>query len=478
MSNTADSKLEEKIDRDDVFIIDDDCDEDVPGDFFDDFLKEDFMAGLDIVDDDQWENGEIKKDDNVDSLKEDKGKSNNVKESDEKLAKRKKNKRDRASRRERSKGIDADEFDIRRDPNKTKRDIQRDKAKCEKDKEKKLITEKLKLVETGLVPPGMEMEVDIAAMEKTDNDTRKSGSKNDSPPRRRRSRGRSVSPRPRRRSRNRSPLRLSPRRSPRRSPIRRKSRERISRERRSRERSIERTLRSLRRSRSSSLHRDRRSRYSPEYSRRRRRTRSRSRDKKKDTKKSFLQEIVEKLRESRPASNVLPPSQYIPPGAHMAGPPHMQPPLIQPGPPLQPNLPHMQHLSPSGMPVNPIIPGAVQPVPVPAPPPTFPVMNSQPLPSQPISSHTQYDPYDQSFFIGTPQQPGNFGPPAQQHSTMVQGTGPVQKANDGGLINSRPAPNQQFDIPQQEVGKVINYHIFKSHFMIYFVDFSYFMIRR
>lgn len=472
MSNKADSKAtEEKIDRDDVFVIDDDCDEDVPGDFFDDFLKEDFMAGLDIVDDDQWENGKMKKDEKEDLVKDNKGKTD-VKESAEKFTKRKKSKRDRPNRGDKSKGIDADEFDIRRDPNKTKRDIQRDKAKCEKDKEKKMITEKLKLVETGLVPPGMEMDVDISTIENKNDDKRKSGSKNDSPPRRRRSRVRSISPRrprassPRRRSRNRSPLRISPRRSPRRSPIRRKSRERISRERRSRERSIERTLRSLRRSRSGSLHRDRRSRYSPEYPRRRRRTRSRSRDKKRVAKKSFLQEIVEKLRETRPANSMMPPSQYIPPGAP---PPHLQPPLIQSG---QPVPPHVQHLPPSSLLVNPIIPGTVQPIPVPAP--TFPVINSQPLPSQP----TQYDPYDQSFFIGKPQQPGNFGTLAEQHSPMVQGPGLVQKS-DGGLTNSQATlSNKQIDIPEQQVGKVMNYHFVKSRFMIFFVDFSYFMIRR
>lgn len=450
---------EKEIDKDDVFVIDDDCDEDVPGDFFDDFLKEDFMAGLDIVDDDQWENGETKNE--SDSTQQSKERSNNANESTENAgSKRRKNRRDKTSTRsEKGKGIDADDFDIRRDPNKTKRDIERDKAKCEKDKEKKLITEKLKLVETGLVPPGMEMEVDIPDVNKDKEVKRKSEPKITSPIKKRRSRGRSGSPRRRvnspRRSPNRSarPLRIgiSPRRSPRRSPIRRRSRERISRERRSRERSIERTIRSLRRSRSGSPYRDRRGRYSSEYSRRRRRSHSRSRDKKKEEKKSFLQEIVEKLRETRPSSSMIPPDQYVQPG------PHMQPIPRQ----MHHGPPHMQHLPPQGMQMNPNIPGAVQPVPA----PTFPVVPSHPLSSQMQGpSQNQYDPYDQSFFIGTPQPPGYTHPLSQHSSAMSSAVnhapGPLQKTD--GSIATVPGPvgtNKKVDIPPQEVGKVI-YFIF------------------
>lgn len=484
--------MSDKLEKDDVFVIDEDCDEDVPGDFFDDFLKEDFMAGLDIVDDDQWEIGDERKNDNVVLNKENEQKTDTVMEPDKERFKdrRKGDRRDKPPpRRDKGRGIDADEFDIRRDPNKTKRAIQRDKAKCEKDKEKKLITEKLKLVETGLVPPGMETEIDIPVIERNKETEvqRKSSSKNPSPLRRRRSRLRSVSPRrrnisPRRRSRNRSPLRMSPRRSPRRSPLRRKSRELIFRERRSRERSIERTLRSLRRSRSSSPYRDRRLRYSPDHNRRRRRTRSRSRDKKNE-KKSFLQEIVEKLREARPSSNIMPPNQYLPHGLpHMQSGPHMQfDPHMQPGlPHMQPIPPHIQpdqnHMPPGstslqplptpGISINPVIPGTAQPVPA----PIFPLINSQSAPMQ-GPPQNQYDPYDQSFFIGTPQPQGNLASPNEQSPNNQQS---VKSKN-----SRPPASSKNTDIADQEVGQVMNSTFsLKLNLRKFCFVFSYFMIRR
>lgn len=66
------------------------------------------------------------------------------------------------SNKEYQKGkIMEDIFDLRRDPEKTKRDIQKDKDRCAKNVEAKIISEKLKVVETGLVPPGTEMEVDL-----------------------------------------------------------------------------------------------------------------------------------------------------------------------------------------------------------------------------------------------------------------------------------------------------------------------------
>ncbi|GJQ74941.1 hypothetical protein Trydic_g9568 [Trypoxylus dichotomus] len=63
--------------------------------------------------------------------------------------------------RSRSKSYKIMDSNSRRDPSKTQRDILRDKDKCEKDKTAKILHEKLKVVETGLVPPGMEMEVDM-----------------------------------------------------------------------------------------------------------------------------------------------------------------------------------------------------------------------------------------------------------------------------------------------------------------------------
>lgn len=450
------AETETPVDKDDIFIIDDDCDEDVPGDFFDDFLKEDFMAGLDIVDDDQWENGELKKGDKSVSNQQNKETSNDVKEAIEKdkgQKKKKTNKRDKPSKEK--KGIDADEFDIRRDPNKTKRDIERNKAKCERDKEKKMITEKLKLVETGLLPPGTEMEADISEIEKNKEGKKEttSSTKNGSPSKRKRSPVRSVSSKRRvpspQRSRNRSPFRTG--RSPRRSPIRRRSRERFSRERKSRERSIERTLRSLRRSRSP--YRDRRSRYSPDYSRqRRRRSRSRSRGKKRDEKKSFLQEIVEKLRETRPQADMVH-NQYIT---------HMQPghPHMQPNSHYMQTAPHMETVHPHMQPNNSMISAPVQPVPA----PTFPIVPSQSIPSQAqVSSQNQYDPYDQSFFIGTPQPSGFVPSQGQQPAAMSP---MVNQAS--GLSDYQTEGNKKNDLPPQEVEKVIHYHFY---FKLNYMDF-------
>lgn len=123
--------------------------EDVPADFFDDFLNQEFIAGLNVVD--AWEaeedgevhsnnsHGKNKSPENKIETQFDKSVSNEAKQTDKK----------------------SEDVKKRRDPSKTKRDIQRDKDKCAKDREVKLINEKLKVVETGLVPPGMEMEVDL-----------------------------------------------------------------------------------------------------------------------------------------------------------------------------------------------------------------------------------------------------------------------------------------------------------------------------
>lgn len=417
----------------------DESDEDVPGDFFDDFLKEDFMAGLDIVDDDEWDEDKAKCDAEAVGKSEENIDTSLDKHSIENLKKRKKRsiknedvnkspteqkERHNKQKKKRHEGkevdpkykrcsekrIDADEFDIRRDPEKTKRDIARDKVRCEKDKEMKIISEKLSLVETGLVPPGTEMEIDIEEVKR-----QKERIENKSPRDLRehikdlKERNRSPGYRPRSPPKRRSPLRKSPnskkmspsrrrsrsprrdpltlvrsdmsptRRSPRRSPFRRTSP--------LRHRSSERIY-SRRRSRSHSpYYRNRRDKYSPHRHRDRstsresdrekwlkRRNRSRSPRRKRDEKKSFLQEIAEKLNEIRHPVNILPPLQPMPP---------MQP-ILQP---MQPTLRYVQ---PQPLPV-PVPPPA--PVPPPNTGPIFPESQQQP----------QYDPYDQNFFIGTPQ---------------------------------------------------------------------------
>lgn len=161
--------------------------EDVPSDFFDDFLNNDFMDGLDVVDiwDDECEKKEGR-------TKKSKSKSRSRSRRRDSRSRRRRSRsssifrsrryreeykrrgrsrerrsRDRRSREKyRSKGekdSDGDESNVdhRRDPVKTKRDIQKDKATCAKKEEEKSISEKLKVVETGLVPPGTELEVDL-----------------------------------------------------------------------------------------------------------------------------------------------------------------------------------------------------------------------------------------------------------------------------------------------------------------------------
>ncbi|RZC33063.1 uncharacterized protein BDFB_002436 [Asbolus verrucosus] len=167
--------------------------EDVPADFFDDFSNQDFMDGLDIVDAWDDESGKPPEADTMQEFKSEKlekkthspirfSSKESYRKSVERRPKRsgerfgrskskspvRRRKRSNSySRRLRSRSRSRDKIrisDIRRDPEKTKRDINRDKIKCAKDKEQKLVTDKLKLVETGLVPPGTEMEVDIASI--------------------------------------------------------------------------------------------------------------------------------------------------------------------------------------------------------------------------------------------------------------------------------------------------------------------------
>ncbi|XP_050300067.1 uncharacterized protein LOC126738675 [Anthonomus grandis grandis] len=413
-------------------------DEDVPEDFFDDFMKEDFMAGLDIVDEDNnigldtdnSKQPKVQKQKNrskIDHVKKFRDSPPGVKTLVKAKGEQKKSRADsqlkrldkaldnikKAPLKKPDKHIiDAEIFDIRRDPEKTRMAIERDKVKSAKDKEKRLITD---IVETGLVPPGMELEMNFEEVSHFDSKpvigdlrekirARKSRSK---PPVDKRSVRKSLSPgKPRRvrtpklrspgfvsaatsyRSRNRSPIRRSFNLS--RSPIRRierspyrpsfrrsrsfrmncrspSPRRRI----RSRSRRSPFSRHSRSRDRSSSYHR-RRDSYSP-----RRRSRSRSpRKVNKNDKPSFLEELVAKLQETRPLyQSGYPPHPSVVPSGFQPVPylqpsvmPQSIPPLVQPGPPSN---------------------SFFVPQTLPAPQPQY----QQPQP--------KCDPYDESFFIGT-----------------------------------------------------------------------------
>ncbi|XP_030763714.1 serine/arginine repetitive matrix protein 1-like [Sitophilus oryzae] len=458
--------------------------EDVPDDFFDDFEKEDFMAGLDIVDED--EEGEAQEERDKFTIEKQVEKEIPIKKTKKKIERvRKKIKKpaksanqegivltadeelkqldaeiDKAKTTNKPKKqkitIDADTFDIRRDPEKTRQAIQKDKIKTAKDKEKRRITD---IVQTGLVPPGMELEVDLEDVQQNyrpirdlreklkpkKSRTRSPQKTHDSPPKKRRSRSKNkvspkrksqsknklspkrksqsknrISPKRKSRSKNRSPRKQSPSpprkrssksplrrrradtrnlvyrrspyrsKSPRRSPIRRSPKYNLRRSppmypRKSRSRSPILVRRRSRDRGTSPLYRRSRNRSS---SPRPRRYRSRSRSPRKPLrnkeKMSFLEELAVKLNETRaPSAPVIPPA------------PVMYSVTVPPQP-------------------------VVVPAPVPAPvpqvpyfPPVVPRAPAQPPPQQ----QQPYDPYDQSFFIGTPpsKQPG----PSQQHSNGV-----------------------------------------------------------
>lgn len=398
-------------------------DDDVPGDFFDDFLKDDFMAGLDIVDedDDDDENpfplvethkeepksGDepaISKKDPIES----KSKSPNgvipkpsekkpsPSENSEKhpLVSRPLNRNQEISKKNWKKNANTNNIQVplqssnsnkkinvianrrldnrpfvknskanvpvldRRDPLKTQRDIVRDKIKCEKDKEMKIISEKLMVVETGLVPPGLEMEVDVKEVDKNQTDPI-NRPKRSSPPRRLSKhryslerRRRSISPR---RHNSGSYRGRSPRRSP-------------------------------RRRRSPLEPRYKRSRYSPG----RRRSRSYSPPpRKREEKKSFLEELAEKLQEMKPSTTHMMHQQY-----------QNMPPMHQTDMSYIPISSHNM-AAPVQMPFYQKQP-YVAPVPAPVPAPLHQYRPEQPLP----------DMYDRNYFIGDPQN--SFSVPASQ----------------------------------------------------------------
>ncbi|XP_050504088.1 serine/arginine repetitive matrix protein 2-like [Diabrotica virgifera virgifera] len=408
-------KTKEDINKLKLLVADDDDDDDVPGDFFDDFLKEDFMAGLDIVDDDDWDEEKSKK------MHESRLTNKTQKEKPVEI-KTPQNKNDIVKKRE-----------LRRDPEKTKRAIEKDKAS-------KILSEKVKLSQTGLVPPGMEMEMDIpemkidsplqtkkeelskASQEKsfvkstsinssTSKDVNSSTSKDGSlfpkklnkipvsvehstlssrsPSRRSRSPKpmhrtfrRLVSPR----KRSRSPRKRS--RSPRKRS--RSPRKRLSPRKRSRSPISAYAPRSQRRRSKSPLYRgdkrlernrNSRSRSQPRK-RRRSRSRSRSLSRKHAEKKSFLQEIAEKLNETRPVNVVYQPP--LPTGypnvTNSVGP-------VEAGKP-----PHMSVPPPA------VFTNVRPPVVFPQVPPQLSTQYPTPV---------RYERYDQNFFIGGAQVPSN-----------------------------------------------------------------------
>ncbi|CAG9835263.1 unnamed protein product [Diabrotica balteata] len=385
------TKTKEDSDKLKLLVADDDDDDDVPGDFFDDFLKEDFMAGLDIVDDDDWDEEKSKKMQES-RLKNKKEKSTEIDVPQNKNLTVKDNK--------------VKSQELRRDPEKTKRAIEMDKAKQKKDRETKILSEKVKLSQTGLVPPGMEMEMDIPEIKKdsplqkkkeeisrklsqeklfvksTSINSSSSKDGNLSQKKLQRTHGfvghsKSKSPNHAPRSpKNISKTRLVNRRRSR-SPRKR------SRSPRKRSRSPRPfyTARSNRRRSISPLYRGgkrtERNRNSRSRSREfRKHRRSRSPIRKHLEKKSFLQEIAEKLNETRPVNIVY------------------QTPL----PTVYP------HVANSIVPVetgkSQVAFSQVTPAPVVYPQVTSQLSTQYPTP-------VRYERYDQSFFIGEPEIPSN-----------------------------------------------------------------------
>lgn len=183
---TMEENKRESAPKDPAIGNEDDEEEDIPPDFFDDFSNKDFMEGLDIVD--TWDDEEVNEESTnyeedgskeettgggtTDERKEDSRRSNRhtritfskEREREQRMLKYKNYERRYKDLREKL-GYSDDKIGgeaRRRDPEKTRRDILRDKDRCAKDKEVRIIKERLKVVETGLVPPGMEMEVDLA----------------------------------------------------------------------------------------------------------------------------------------------------------------------------------------------------------------------------------------------------------------------------------------------------------------------------
>ncbi|EFA02081.2 uncharacterized protein mkg-p [Tribolium castaneum] len=154
--------------------VEEEEEEDVPADFFDDFSNQDFMDGLDIVD--AWDEASkpVTTDPPIDIKVEKLERKHSPirfspteRKSSEKRKKLARSRSRTPTRRYHTswkRSRSRDRIRERRDPEKTKRDINRDKIKCARDRELKIVSDKLKIVETGLVPPGTEMDFDVGTV--------------------------------------------------------------------------------------------------------------------------------------------------------------------------------------------------------------------------------------------------------------------------------------------------------------------------
>ena len=153
---TAATKPNDQASQEEGEIIDEDTntdveEDDVPENFFDDLMDEDFFEGLNVVD--IW-NEDVKDTSSTHSAKEITQSETNDDDNTENATRL--NRESPSSPKQSSNDVNK-----RRDINKTLKAIKQDKERCHKDKMAKIVSEKLRMVETGLVPPGTEMDVDI-----------------------------------------------------------------------------------------------------------------------------------------------------------------------------------------------------------------------------------------------------------------------------------------------------------------------------
>lgn len=476
----------------------------IPDEELQEFLDEDFMQGLDVVD--AWEGEEEKSKNEIDS-------TTSNKEHEHKRPSRERHRRERkgSHSRERSKREEKKYEEIRRDPLKSTKDIERDKIRTKRDNESKLLAEKEKAIKylldsDNVVPPGTETEAIQSIAERQNMEqqsqlhtrykvrVRRSLERPRVSPARRRSPDRVRMNSPRRKSpmlltpeRGRSPFnerhrssgRFSPdkRRSPRfnarrspfgfsperrRSPMRRPSWERRtspdrrwSAERHRRRANIHERRRSRsrerQRSRSRSMERIRRKstrspvrRYSP-----RRRSRTRSRSVERRRKRSpFINELTRQLRGEAIAQHANT-SGYnvdnIPPLMNTV---YQEP---EPRPPMQP----MPYIHQAGLPPPPPMPPSVPP-PGAAPFINFEnvplTMNFDPIPYPNLLPQTEYVSGPVMYNQG--KQPGHRPPPLLQ--TPVP-TSPQQHEQPSSTVvdhvqpaTSRQSPIQSFDFPTKK----------------------------
>ncbi|KAF7269466.1 hypothetical protein GWI33_017517 [Rhynchophorus ferrugineus] len=163
--------------------------EDVPADFFDDFMRKEFVDGFEIIDEAVVQPENVVETNNKESIEKinDRGekptekRDKPVEKRDEAIKKPKEINEDKSNKKKpRSKDTESKKrrspvrnkaTDYRRDPEKTRHAIQRDKLFSAKEKEKQLVTD---IIQTGLVPPGMELEVDLYKIQEIDKQKNKS----------------------------------------------------------------------------------------------------------------------------------------------------------------------------------------------------------------------------------------------------------------------------------------------------------------